>query len=45
LWLGLRGRLTAWGLVIMLRRRGRQAGLPELHLHQFRHTFARQWLA
>jgi site-specific recombinase XerD len=31
LWLGLKGRLTAWGLVIMLRRRSRQAGLPDLH--------------
>ena len=31
LWLGLKGRLTAWGLVQMLRRRSRQAGLPDLH--------------
>jgi site-specific recombinase XerD len=38
LWLGIKGRLTAWGLVSMLRRRSRQAGLPELHPHQFRHT-------
>jgi hypothetical protein len=30
---------------MMLLRRGRQAGLPGLHPHQFRHTFARQWLA
>src|SRR5215203_3816173 len=45
LWLGLRGRLTAWGLVRMLERRGRGAGLPGLHPHQFRHTFAHQWLA
>ena len=44
-WLGLKGRLTAWGLVQMLRRRGREAGLPDLHPHQFRHTFAHQWLA
>ncbi len=29
----------------MLRRRGREAGLPDLHPHQFRHTFAHQWLA
>jgi site-specific recombinase XerD len=40
LWLGLRGRLTAWGLVRMLERRGREAGLPGLHPNQFRHTFA-----
>jgi site-specific recombinase XerD len=45
LWLGLKGRLTAYGVVTMLRRRGRQAGLPGLHPHQFRHTFAHQWLA
>jgi site-specific recombinase XerD len=45
LWLGLKGRLTAWGLVQMLRRRSRQAGLSDLHPHQFRHTFAHQWLA
>jgi hypothetical protein len=29
----------------MLLRRSRQAGLPDLHPHQFRHTFAHQWLA
>jgi site-specific recombinase XerC len=40
LWLGLRGRLTAWGLVRMLERRGREAGLPGLHPHQFRHALA-----
>jgi len=45
LWLGKKGRLTEWGLVMMLRRRGAQAGLPWLHPHQFRHTFAHQWLA
>jgi site-specific recombinase XerD len=45
LWIGLRGRLTAYGVVMMLRRRGRQADLPGLHPHQFRHTFAHQWLA
>jgi integrase/recombinase XerC len=45
LWLGLQGRLTRWGLAQMLRRRGDQAGLPGLHPHQLRHTFAHQWLA
>jgi site-specific recombinase XerD len=45
LWLGQKGRLTEWGLVMMLRRRGAKAGLPGLHPHQFRHTFAHQWLA
>jgi site-specific recombinase XerD len=45
LWLGLKGRLTDAGLRMMLRRRGAQAGFPGLHPHQFRHTFAHQWLA
>jgi integrase len=40
LWLGKKGRLTEWGLVMMLRRRGAQAGLPGLHPHQFRHLRA-----
>jgi site-specific recombinase XerD len=44
LWLGQRGRLTEWGLVQILRRRGAQAGLPGLHPHQLRHTFAHEWL-
>src|SRR5215207_3068561 len=34
LWLGRKGRLTEWGLVMMLRRRGQQAGLPGLYPHQ-----------
>jgi integrase len=29
----------------MLERRDREAGLSGLHPHQFRHTFAHQWLA
>jgi integrase len=45
LWLGKKGRLTASGVTIMLRRRCRQAGIPEFHPHQFRHTFAHTWLA
>jgi integrase len=43
--LGKRGRLTAWGVQQLLRRRGEQAGLPGLHPHQLRHTFAHAWLA
>jgi integrase len=43
--LGKKGRLTEWGLVMMLRRRGAQAGLPGLYPHQLRHTFAHEWLA
>ena len=45
LWLGRKGRLTEWGLVMMLRRRGQRAGLPGLYPHQLRHTFAHEWLA
>lgn len=48
LWLADRGRgpLRANGVKLMLRRRGRAAGLPEgtnLHAHQFRHTLAHTW--
>jgi site-specific recombinase XerD len=45
LWLGLDGPLTASGVAIMLARRCERAGLPRLHPHQFRHTFAHQFLA
>jgi site-specific recombinase XerD len=45
LWLGQKGRLTDIGLRMMLRRRGAQAGVPGLHAHQLRHTFAHEWLA
>ena len=44
-WLGQRGQLTARGIQQVLRRRGRQAGLPGLHPHQLRHTFCHQWRA
>jgi integrase/recombinase XerC len=29
----------------MLRRRGEEVGVPNLHPYQFRHTFVHQWLA
>ncbi len=45
LWLGLGGPMTDSGIAQVLRRRSRQAGLPEIHAHQFRHTFAHMWLA
>jgi integrase len=45
LWLGRKGRPTEWGLVMMLRRRGAQARLPDLYPQQLRHTFAHEWLA
>ena len=45
LWIGLRGPLTDNGITQLLRRRCRQAGLAQLHPHQFRHTFSHEWLA
>jgi integrase/recombinase XerC len=47
LWLAERGRgpLTYSGIAQVLKRRGREAGLGELHAHQFRHTAAHAWLA
>ncbi|MDA0799818.1 MAG: tyrosine-type recombinase/integrase [Chloroflexi bacterium] len=45
LWLGLRGPLTDNGLGQMLERRSKQAGIPRVHAHQFRHGFAHSWLA
>lgn len=47
LWWGDRGqrgnRLTIWGVGTMLKRRCAEAGVDELHPHQFRHTFAHLW--
>jgi site-specific recombinase XerD len=45
LWLGLRGPLTISGLRDLLDRRARQARIPALHPHMFRHTFAHEWLS
>jgi site-specific recombinase XerD len=46
LWLGSRGKqLSQSGIAQMLRRRCTAAGLPQIHPHQFRHTFAHSWLA
>jgi site-specific recombinase XerD len=48
LWWGDRSRgqrLTHWGVGTMLKRRCAQAGIGELHPHQFRHTFAHMWKA
>lgn len=44
-WLGRKGALSTSGLAQMLDRRCSEAGLPHVHPHQFRHTFAHQWLA
>jgi site-specific recombinase XerD len=44
-WIGRRGRATASGIAQLLRRRGREAGMENLHAHLFRHTFAHLWLS
>lgn len=44
-WLGRRGPLTDSGITQILRRRAADAGIESLHAHQFRHSFAHQWLA
>jgi len=44
LWLGKRGRLSDSGILQVVERRGRAAGVPGLHPHRFRHTFAHRML-
>jgi site-specific recombinase XerD len=44
-WIGRKGRVTASGVAQLLRRRGREAGIENLHAHLFRHTFAHLWLS
>jgi len=43
-WLGLRGPLTNSGVAQILVKRSRIAGLQRIHPHQFRHTFAHEFL-
>lgn len=45
LWLGEQGRLTESGIRRLVTRRGVQAGIPDLHPHMLRHSFAHHWLA
>lgn len=45
LWLGRKGRMSDSGVRQMLDRRCADAGIPPVHPHQFRHTFAHDWLA
>jgi site-specific recombinase XerC len=44
LWIGRHGAMTTSGLFQVVASRGRAAGLPGLHPHQFRHSFADAWL-
>ena len=37
--------MTPSGIRQMITRRGRQAGVDGVHPHQFRHTFANEWLS
>lgn len=45
LWLGRKGTLGESGVRGVINRRATAAGLPHIHPHQFRHTFAHNWLA
>lgn len=45
LWLSRRGALGKEGVSMMLRARGRSAGVANVHAHRFRHTFAHRWLS
>jgi site-specific recombinase XerD len=44
-WLGQRGRLEYSALAVMLAKRSEAAGLGRIHAHQFRHSFAHEFLA
>jgi site-specific recombinase XerD len=44
-WLGQRGAIDYSTLAVMLAKRSAAAGLPRIHCHQFRHTFAHEYLA
>lgn len=43
-WLGLRGPLTNSGVAQIIAKRSTAAGIERLHPHQFRHTFAHEFL-
>jgi site-specific recombinase XerD len=45
MWLGRNGPLTGSGIAQVLNRRAEEAGVDRIHPHQFRHTFAHEWLA
>ena len=39
----LKQALTIWGVGTMIERRCEEAGIPRIHPHRFRHTFAHLW--
>ncbi|NIJ13074.1 site-specific recombinase XerD [Saccharomonospora amisosensis] len=45
LWIGRKGPLKEYGIRQVLRRRAEDAGVPNVHPHRFRHSFAHRWLA
>jgi site-specific recombinase XerD len=45
LWVGRKGRMTDSGIRQMVWRRSTEAGIPRIHPHELRHTFAHNWLA
>ena len=44
LWVGDGGPLKMSGVQQMLKRRALEAGIPPIHPHQLRHTFAHRWM-
>ena len=44
-WLGRHGPMTPSGISQVIKDRGAQAGIPELHAHMFRHWYAHAMLA
>lgn len=44
LWIGQRGKMSLAAVYAMVKRRAADAGLPSVFIHQFRHTFANNWL-
>ncbi|MFI1371283.1 tyrosine-type recombinase/integrase [Streptomyces longwoodensis] len=45
LWISVKRRqaMTVWGIGTMIENRCKEAGIPHVHPHQFRHTFAHLW--
>jgi site-specific recombinase XerD len=42
-WLSFKGALSANGILQMLERRGKEAGIDHLYPHRLRHQFAHEW--